>query len=195
MKFNFLIILLFVSCYLHGQTTDSKIYEGVLNYYFRSGTDTIYDPQNNISEIITISKPKIVLVSKTLELERESIPDDLLVLNWNNINPEIISNMIFNNRITNSIDSLPGFYGFITSLSDESYKMIFNEFGWNGYYAIYGHQPLVILTRPGYDENRNSALIYICISYGPKQGKGLFFYLLNTEGNWKVINMASIWES
>ncbi len=68
------------------------------------------------------------------------------------------------------------------------------EDGWANYRKQYGRKPTIILSRPGFNETKDKAIIYCGSSSGPRSGFGYFITLEKVNRKWIRIKNFSYYD-
>jgi hypothetical protein len=194
-----LLILLLVSPYEYGQTElENKVISTLLN----KGNKLI--PEYKISKrkvkVKTFNRhkiPEFVMLNVTKSPLHEAEFDTLSMIKWKVLTDKdkgMLQNFCKNNNTCLKIDSIKGLKGNITYLDNSRYKKIFQKKnGWNAYYEKYGLKPFVNVSRPGFNEKKNKALIYMTYSCGKKDGAGYYLVMKKSFGKWKVKGPMLVW--
>jgi hypothetical protein len=85
----------------------------------------------------------------------------------------------------------------ISSLSpEEAERLVRRKDGWGAFHRKYSKAfGITILSLPGVNDEHNRAVLYVGTSCGTLCGGGSLLYLSNENGEWKVINAVTIWQS
>jgi len=70
-----------------------------------------------------------------------------------------------------------------------------DELSWNRFYYEFGDQPVIWLSRPGFNKDKTKALIYFEQRSGTLSGSGLFLILEKWNEEWIVTEELMVWIS
>ena len=197
MKYILIILIVFVNCIKSfGQTDlDMEIISDLIkNFFVQKSNDTIFTQKGKIKRIKTFSN-NIILVTETDASYRSKVPFEYLTKNMNKIDSNSYQDFLLKNRFIIKIDSIHGFNGTITYLKNSEIKQIFEKGSWKAYHKIYGYDPIVRISRPGINSEKNIAFIYFSMINSGLSGIGLFLILEKINNVWVSKEVELAWES
>jgi hypothetical protein len=121
------------------------------------------------------------LVGPDVKLDRKLIDD----FNSKNKDPHPLSNSFTADRT-------------VILLSKDESTELFNKGGWDEYYKRYPQSGgMIMLSRVGFNANRDRAFLYVDSLSGPRTGAGYFVLLQKSRasGNWYIIKHIPLWIS
>ncbi|MDD4921908.1 MAG: hypothetical protein PHS30_05465 [Bacteroidales bacterium] len=195
----YLFALLLVSMEVHAQADlENKIIASLLN----DGNKLIPEYKTSkrkgwVKKFNQYKKPEFVLLNVT----KSPLPEaefDTIGLFEREVLSDKDRNMLHDfcrkNRSTLKIDSVKGLEDYITFLSPSGQKKIFSKMeNWHAYYGDYGLKPLVKVSRPGFNDRKNKAFIYLTYSLGKNDGAGYYLVMKKIWWKWKVKGNMLIW--
>ena len=190
-QFATLIILTLVLSAYHGQAQvsleDSVIVEVINRTIKFQQPDTIFDRNGKIKRIKESQVAEIVLLNKTETFLFDPKVSTLEMFNCNGLS--LLDSATYNDFILKNKNSiiLPKFeseQALINVLSKDELNDIFDHGGWEKYHRKYKYNPIVKVSRPGFNKNKDLAFIYYSTTSGGLSGAGYYLILKKENGKW-----------
>lgn len=98
------------------------------------------------------------------------------------------------NHSSLKIDSVAGLKDRITYIRKSELGKVFPKNGeWHTYYYHFGLKPYVNVSRPGFNEKKNRAFIYLTYKLGKNDGAGYYLVMKKSWGKWRIKGNMLIW--
>ena len=199
MKYKLFVVILFLNCInIFGQKElEIKIISDLIIELFpQKPNDTIYNRKGKIKKIRSFQKPQIVLITETDTSHRyHPYSFEYFKEYLKSIDSVTHSDFLSNNKTILTIDSIHGFDGNITYLTNSEVRQIFDKRSWTAYHKQYGYNPLVRISRPGINTNKNLALAYCSWTSDELAGIGIFLILEKVNEIWIGKEWLLAWKS
>jgi len=158
--------------------------------------DTIFNKKGEIKKIRISAKPEINLIQTTETFLFDSHADSLGMFKNNglpSLDSECHNDFIEKNKSKIKIDTIPDFNGTINYLTSEEIKLVFKQGGWENYHKLYEFRPLVKISRPGLNKEKNEAFIYYSSLTDGLAGTGWYLLLKKVDNKWILIESMLSW--
>jgi|SRR5690554_1892104 hypothetical protein len=177
---------------------DSVIIEVINGTVNLQKPDTLYDKNGEIKSIKEIQVPEIILLNKTETLLLDPKVSTLEMFNSNGLS--LLDSITYNDFILKNKKSiiLPKFeneQAIIHIITGDELKDIFDNGGWEEYHRQYKYNPIVSVSRPGFNKNKDLAFIYYSTTSGGLYGGGFFLILEKENGRWVKKEYRLAWIS
>lgn len=156
--------------------------------------DTIFNRKGKIKKIRSFHKPQIILITET-DTSHRSYSPQYLKENLKSFDSTIHTDFLSKNKTFLTIDSIHGFDGNIIYLTNSEVKKLFDKGGWKAYHKQYEYNPIVRVSRPGINANKNRAFIYCSRISAGLDGIGIFLILEKINGKWQGKEWLIAWQS
>ena len=125
----------------------------------------------------------IVLVKETAPY---TIKEEELKKDMPSCDSDMYSDFIKRNEKPSIVNSIEELGNKVVYFTEDDNNKIFkhSEKGWNYYHKIYGFQPIICYSRPGFNAKGDKALIYYSIVEGATSGTGIFLLFKKVKGVW-----------
>ena len=149
--------------------------------------DTLYDRNGKIKRIKESQPPEIILLNKTETFLFDPKVSTLEMFNRNGLS--LLDSVTYNDFISKNKKSiiLPKFeseQALIHILTKDELNNIFDRGGWEKYHRKYKYNPIVKVSRPGFNKNKDLAFIYYSTTSGGLSGAGFYLILAKENGKW-----------
>ena len=196
MKYILIVLMVFVNSVKSFGQNDLEmeiISDLVKNYFVQKPNDTIFTRKGKIKKIKTFSN-NIILVTETDTSYRSKVSFEYLSEFMTKIDVNSLQDFFTKNKSIIKIDSIHGFNGTITYMTNSEIKKIFDKGGRKAYQKLYGYDPIVRISRPGINSDENIAFIYLSMIDGGGSGIGFILFLEKIYGIWVSKEIALAWE-
>ena len=153
--------------------------------------DTTYDHNGKIKTINKTVQPKIRVINKTTILKAKPAQNYFIKLGFKKIDSSMIINYYSNNEHPVSIDTLSHFKYFVSEMNPDEFNSILQNYGWDGYHKLFGYQPLLKVSRPGLNKEKNKAILFVSIVVNKQSPVNNYYYLEKKENIWSVRKVIS----
>jgi len=141
--------------------------------------------------------PPFVLLNVTKSPIREAVFDTLAMFERQVLKTEdrpMLHDFCSRNATRLSIDTIGALVRQITYIGSKEQKTVFKEKdNWHAYYLKYNLKPYVQVSRPGFNERKNKAMIYLTYSLGQNDESGYFMVLKKSWGKWRLKGNMLVW--
>lgn len=199
-RFYIVFILILLVCFDgHGQSQlENKVIATLLN----NGSKLIpeYKVSRRKGRVKTFNRhkmPEFVLLNTTksplkdAEFDTTSMFERKVLLSKDR---EMLCDFCEKNRTSLKINPVDGMEFHISYISNAQHKKIFaKKDDWHLYYVKNGLKPLVSVSRPGFNEKKNKAFIYMTYSLGKNDGAGYYLVMKKSWGKWKIRGPMLVW--
>jgi len=203
-KFKILIILavILASTRASGQTNiENDIISALIKNEIKTlPNDTVFNRKGGISKIKMHKDLEVILVDETemflfdttyypfcsFKNENYGLPS---------LDNESYLDFIEKNKTKIRIDSIQVFQGTIVYISSQEIENIFKHGGWENYHKNFGFKPLIKVSRPGLNNEKNKAFIYYSECSDGLSGAGFYLILEKINNKWVVKESMLAWIS
>lgn len=147
------------------------------------------------NDTVMIRKAKLVLDLKTRDtafivLVKETasyaVKEEELKKDMPSCDSDMYSDFMIRNKKPSIVNSIEELGNKVVYFTEDDNNKIFKhaDKGWNYFHKIYGLQPIICYSRPGFNAKGDKALIFYSIVNGATSGTGQFLLFKKVKGVW-----------
>ncbi len=196
---NYKILLFLLASILFNSCKIQKIEKDVLiNLLEVNNERNLKDNERPKPCLCDLADKKIVLIknnnSSFAEFEKDSSILNKLKY-FNSFSKDMYSDFIKKNKGTYNIRLNNVANKEVLIISKTKLDNFLRNENWEVYNKTVGSAPIVHLSRPGFNQNKSKALVYLSISRGELSGTGYYFILEKQQKEWNIIECYLAWIS